>query len=162
MSIEAGTGSHRLNVSLVAADRKVWTGTAAMVVARSTEGDVGVLPGHQPILSILLPSVVIIRGAEGGGAGGTAGAAGAASGDIEAVVSGGFLSVAGSEVAVLAESVLLPSEISVESAQALLAEAREVEHDSAADKAALDQADADIRFAEAQLRVAGGAVASGH
>jgi F-type H+-transporting ATPase subunit epsilon len=153
MSTEPGTGSNRLNVSLVAADRKVWTGTAAMVVARTTEGDVGVLPGHQPILSILLPSVVIIRGAEGGTE---------ASGDIEAVVSGGFLSVAGREVSVLAESVLLPSEISTAGAQELLNSARAVEHDSASDKAALDQADADIRFAEAQLRVAGGPVASGH
>jgi F0F1-type ATP synthase epsilon subunit len=97
--------------------------------------------------------VVIIRGAEGGTE---------ASGDIEAVVSGGFLSVAGREVSVLAESVLLPSEISTAGAQELLNSARAVEHDSASDKAALDQADADIRFAEAQLRVAGGPVASGH
>jgi F-type H+-transporting ATPase subunit epsilon len=135
------TGGSRLNVSLVAADRKVWTGTAAMVVARTTEGDVGVLPGHQPILSILLPSVVVIRGAEGG--------------DIEAVVSGGFLSVAGREVAVLAESVLLPAEIDAEAARRLLSEARGVEHDANAGKADKEQADADIRFAEAQLRVAG-------
>ncbi len=156
-SVTGEAGTHRLNVSLVAADRKVWTGTAAMVVARTTEGDVGILPGHQPILSILLPSVVVIRGAEGG--------------DREAVISGGFLSVAGREVSVLAESVLLPAEIDTAEAQALLDSARAVEHDTSADtalspagrRAALEQADADIRFAEAQLRVAGGTAAvSGH
>jgi F-type H+-transporting ATPase subunit epsilon len=137
------TGASRLTVSLVAADRKVWTGTASMVVARTTEGDVGVLPGHQPILSILLPSVVIIRAADSGGE------------DVEAVVSGGFLSVAGREVAVLAESVLLPGEINTDAARELLNSARAVEHDAGASKADKDQADADIRFAEAQLRVAG-------
>jgi F-type H+-transporting ATPase subunit epsilon len=141
VTAEGGAGPNRLNVSLVAADRKVWTGTAAMVVARTTEGDVGVLPGHQPILSILQPSVVIIRGAE--------------EGDIEAVVSGGFLSVAGRDVAVLAESVLLPAEVNAEAARELLTAARTVEHDPAASQADKDQADADIRFAEAQLRAAG-------
>jgi F-type H+-transporting ATPase subunit epsilon len=146
-------GTSRLNVSLVAADRKVWTGTAAMVVARTTEGDVGILPGHQPILSILLPSIVTVRGASDGE--GTR--------DIAAVVSGGFLSVDHSDVSILAESVLLPEEIDTAAAESLLRSAHEVENSAASDKADLDQADADIRFAEAQLRVAsGGAAVSGH
>ncbi|GAA2042477.1 F0F1 ATP synthase subunit epsilon [Catenulispora yoronensis] len=139
-------GARRLNVSLVAADRKVWQGTAEMIVARTTEGDTGVLPGHQPILSILLPSVVSIRGTE--------------QGTLEAVVSGGFLSVARDDVSVLAESVLLPSEIDLAAAQQLAAEARSSEHSE--DKATRDQADADLRFAEAQLRVAGHAPAGTH
>ena len=154
-SVTAGeTGPHRLNVSLVAADRRVWTGTAAMVVARTTEGDVGVLPGHQPILSILLPSVVTVRDASSGDGGST---------DIAAVISGGFLSVDHGNVSILAESVLLPEEIDTAAAEALLNSAREVESSAASDKADLEQADADIRFAEAQLRVAsGGAAVSGH
>jgi F-type H+-transporting ATPase subunit epsilon len=147
-------GSHRLAVSLVAADRRVWTGTAAMVVARTTEGDVGVLPGHQPILSILLPSVLMVRGAEGDGSAGD---------DLAVVISGGFVSVAGNKVSILAESVLLPSEIDTAAAEALLREARAAEGSAGSDKAVLEQAEADIRFAEAQLRVAsGGAGVSGH
>ncbi|GAA2006484.1 F0F1 ATP synthase subunit epsilon [Catenulispora subtropica] len=134
-------GGRRLNVSLVAADRKVWQGTAEMIVARTTEGDTGVLPGHQPILSILQPSIVSIRGTE--------------EGTLEAVVSGGFLSVARDDVSVLAESLLLPSEIDVTAAQQLASEARTAEHNAGDDQAAREQADADLRFAEAQLRVAG-------
>ena len=137
-----------LTVSLVAADRKVWTGTASMVIARTTEGDTGVLPGHQPILSILAPSVVTVRGTE--------------EGTLEAVVSGGFLSVARDDVSILAESVLLPSEIDVTAAKELAASARAAEA-AAADQAGRDQAEADLRFAEAQLRVSGDAsVGAGH
>jgi F-type H+-transporting ATPase subunit epsilon len=147
---ESHAGARRLNVSLVAADRKVWQGTAEMVVARTTEGDTGVLPGHQPILSILHPSVVTVRGTE--------------EGVLEAVVSGGFLSVARDDVSILAESVLLPSEIDVAAARQLAASARDAEHAAGAeDKAAREQAEADLRFAEAQLRVSGDAsVGAGH
>lgn len=141
-------GARRLNVSLVAADRKVWAGTAEMIVARTTEGDTGVLPGHQPILSILQPSVVSIRGTE--------------EGNLEAVVSGGFLSVARDDVSVLAESVLLPAEIDVAAARQLAADARAAEHAAGDDTAAREQADADLRFAEAQLRAAGQTAAAGH
>lgn len=42
-----------LNVSLVSADRAVWSGEAKMVVARTTEGEIGLLPGHEPMLAIL-------------------------------------------------------------------------------------------------------------
>ncbi|MBS2534665.1 F0F1 ATP synthase subunit epsilon [Catenulispora sp. NF23] len=140
---ESHAGSRRLNVSLVAADRKVWQGTAEMVVARTTEGDAGVLPGHQPILSILVPSVVTVRGTE--------------EGVLEAVVSGGFLSVARDDVSILAESVLLPSEIDVQAARDLAAAAREAEAAAGDDFAAREQAEADMRFAEAQLRAAGDA-----
>jgi len=147
---ESHAGARRLNVSLVAADRKVWQGTAEMVVARTTEGDTGVLPGHQPILSILHPSVVTVRGTD--------------EGTLEAVVSGGFLSVARNDVSILAESVLLPSEVDVAAARELAASARAAEHAAGDhDKDAREQADADLRFAEAQLRAAGQASAgAGH
>jgi F-type H+-transporting ATPase subunit epsilon len=42
-----------LNVSLVSAAQEVWSGTASMVVARTTEGEIGILPGHEPLLAIL-------------------------------------------------------------------------------------------------------------
>ena len=37
-----------LNVSLVAVDRKIWSGTATMVVAKTLEGEIGILPRHEP------------------------------------------------------------------------------------------------------------------
>ena len=140
---ESHAGARRLNVSLVAADRKVWQGTAEMVIARTTEGDIGVLPGHQPILSILAPSVVTVRGTD--------------EGTKEVVVSGGFLSVARDDVSILAESVLLPAEVDVAAARDLAASARAAEDAAGEDSAAREQAQADLRFAEAQLRVAGDA-----
>ena len=41
-----------LTVDLVAADHKVWSGEASMVVARTLDGDLGVLPGHTPVLAV--------------------------------------------------------------------------------------------------------------
>mgnify|MGYP000160841066 CR=1 FL=1 len=55
----------QLNVELVAADRRVWAGTATMVSARSSDGDLGILPGHQPILTILVAGEVTIKGEAG-------------------------------------------------------------------------------------------------
>ena len=42
-----------MHVELVAADRLVWSGEASMVIARTTEGDVGILPNHAPMLSLM-------------------------------------------------------------------------------------------------------------
>ena len=42
-----------LRVELVAADRAVWSGDAKMVVAKTVEGEIGLLAGHEPMLAIL-------------------------------------------------------------------------------------------------------------
>jgi F-type H+-transporting ATPase subunit epsilon len=42
-----------LNVSVVAADHEVWAGQARQVVARTVVGEIGLLPGHQPMLAVL-------------------------------------------------------------------------------------------------------------
>jgi F-type H+-transporting ATPase subunit epsilon len=42
-----------LKVSVVSADHEVWSGTAKQIIARTTEGEIGILPGHEPILAIL-------------------------------------------------------------------------------------------------------------
>jgi F-type H+-transporting ATPase subunit epsilon len=80
----------QLNVELVAVEEKVWSGTADMVVARTTEGELGVLPGHAPLLGQLKePSQVRIK--HGGR-------------EDCYDVTGGFLSVTGEGVTILAES----------------------------------------------------------
>jgi F-type H+-transporting ATPase subunit epsilon len=80
----------QLQVELVAVEEKVWSGTADMVVARTTEGELGVLPGHAPLLGQLKePSQVRIK-ADGH--------------ETSYEVSGGFLSVTGEGVTILAES----------------------------------------------------------
>ena len=81
--------SDPLQVELVAADRVVWSGEATMVIARTAEGDLGALPGHAPVLSILLPSVVEITTTDGE--------------QVRAAVEDGFLSIANDRVSILSE-----------------------------------------------------------
>ncbi|KRE61283.1 ATP synthase F0F1 subunit epsilon [Nostocoides sp. Soil756] len=81
-----------LQVELVAADRKVWEGEASQVSARSTEGDLGVLPGHQPMLCVLAEGEVRIE----------------AGGWKTVTVDGGFMSVDHDRVTIVAESVDAP------------------------------------------------------
>lgn len=77
-------------VEVVAVEAKVYSGTADMLVARTTEGELAVLDGHAPLLGQLAePSRIRIkRDAE----------------EIGYDVAGGFLSVTEDGVTVLAES----------------------------------------------------------
>ena len=79
-----------LNVELVAADRKVWEGEATQVSARSIDGDLGVLPGHQPLLCVLAEGEIRIN-ADGGWR--------------SAHVDGGFMSVDHDRVTIVADTV---------------------------------------------------------
>lgn len=55
-----------IHIDLVAVDARIWSGEASVVSATTTEGDIGVLPGHAPLLGALAPdSVVRIATAEG-------------------------------------------------------------------------------------------------
>lgn len=42
-----------LSVSVVSADQEVWSGEATQLIARTVEGEIGILPGHEPLLAIL-------------------------------------------------------------------------------------------------------------
>ena len=54
-----------LHVELVSADRLVWSGDASMVVARTTDGEIGVLTGHSPVLGLLVGGEVRITPVDG-------------------------------------------------------------------------------------------------
>ncbi len=54
-----------LNVDIVAPDRVLWKGEATFVSAPAVEGSIGLLPGHEPILSVLGPGVVKVVQAGG-------------------------------------------------------------------------------------------------
>lgn len=120
-----------LTVELVAADRTVWSGDATMVIARTVEGDVGVLRGHAPTLSLLTDAVVEISPDEGP--------------VVVATVDGGFLSVANDRVSILSEHVLLAEEIDVDEARTELETARGLIGSD-------DEAERRIRRAEARIR----------
>ncbi len=76
---------------MVAADRKVWEGEAKFVRARSISGELGILPGHAPLLGILVEGEVAIESLEGGRS--------------TVMVDGGFLSVDSDVVTIVAEHV---------------------------------------------------------
>jgi F-type H+-transporting ATPase subunit epsilon len=122
-----------LRVELVAADRLVWSGYATMVIARTTEGDIGILPGHAPNLSLLVDGVVDIRTTEGE--------------TWVAAVSAGFLSVAHDRVSVLAEYAELSHDIDLEKARQDLERAKAAGEDE-------DDAVERVRNAEARIRAA--------
>ncbi len=82
----------QLEVDVVAADGKVWSGTARQVSAPAADGDIGILAGHTPILSVLRPGAVRVVPA-GGGA------------PLSWYVDGGFLSVDSDQVTVVVDSV---------------------------------------------------------
>ena len=54
-----------LNVSLVSADAEVWTGEASLVVAKTVEGEIGFMTGHEPVLAILAEGQVRITQTDG-------------------------------------------------------------------------------------------------
>jgi len=122
-----------LHVALVVPDRELWSGEADMVIAKTAEGDIGVLTGHSPVFGILAEgSITDILGEE----------------TVRAAVSGGFLSVADDKVSILAAQAQLGGEINVEQTRqelaAALAEAVPGSEDSPA-----------VRYAKARLRAAG-------
>ncbi len=121
-----------LQVELVAADRTVWSGRASMIIARTVEGDVGVLRGHAPMLSLLTDAVVEITDDDGN--------------VTVAAVDGGFLSVAADRVSVLSQHAVLAEEINIDEVRSEL--------DTAQGLGGSDEAERRIRRAEARIRAA--------
>ncbi len=54
-----------LHVSLVSADAEVWSGEASLVVAKTVEGEIGFMAGHEPVLAILAEGQVRITKDDG-------------------------------------------------------------------------------------------------
>lgn len=97
-----------LHVEVVSADRIVWSGEAYQVVARTTEGDIGILPNHQPLLALMVPNAVEVFSITG-------------TREIIAV-DGGYFSVDHNRVSILSEFASM-DEISLDAAERELANA---------------------------------------
>lgn len=124
-----------MQVDLVAVERSVWSGTAESVVARTVEGDIGILPGHAPLLAELREGFAArIRRPDGGVLG--------------VAVHGGFLSVTEAGVSILAEDAELADEIDIQHAQEVYERAKRTGGESA-------EAEAELRRARAQLLAVG-------
>ena len=123
-----------LRVELVVPDRQLWSGEATIVIAKTPEGDIGVLTGHSPVFGILAEgSLVEIVNDDN---------------RVRAAVSGGFLSVADDKVSILAAQAQLGAEVNADEAQ------RELDA-ALAEAASGPEEPADAKYARALLRAAG-------
>jgi F-type H+-transporting ATPase subunit epsilon len=127
-----------VHVELVSVERLLWSGEATMVIARTTEGELGVLPGHAPLLGELAPGGVVRIRQEGGE-------------ELTFAVHGGFLSVTEDGVSILAEIAEQADEIDVARAQQALERARSAGDDD-------DEAAAAASRALSRLRASGQSV----
>lgn len=96
-----------MSVDLVAVEQRLWSGNATMVVAQTTEGEIGVMPGHEPVLGQLIEGgVVAITTSDGD--------------RVVAAVDGGFLSVTAKSVTILAESAEWAKDVDVDAVRQTL------------------------------------------
>src|SRR5947209_8396317 len=123
-----------LQVELVAVERMLWSGEARVVIARTTEGELGVLPGHAPLLGELAEGGVVTIRTESGE-------------DVVVAAHGGFLSVTERGVSILAETAEFSGDIDVDRAREALRRA----NDSGDEPDAIEAA----RRAQSRLRAAG-------
>jgi F-type H+-transporting ATPase subunit epsilon len=125
-----------MHVALVVPDRELWSGEARTVIAKTTEGDIGVLSGHAPVFGILAEGSLVEILADDAE-------------PVRAAVSGGFLSVANDKVSILAAHAQLGDEVDADSAR------RELEA-SLSESGPGPEESADAKYARALLRASGG------
>ena len=102
--------ANTMQVSLVSADREVWSGEATIVNARTLAGEIGIMANHTPIMSVLDEGQVEVRTAD--------------EGHWVAAIDGGFISVANNEVRLLCEHAEISFESNYDEARRLLEEAK--------------------------------------
>ena len=130
-----------LHVELLMPDRSLWSGEAGMVIAKTIDGDIGVLSGRAPVFGILSPGSLVRIQPEAGEESGE---------EVRAAVRDGFLSVTNDRVSILTSVGLLADDVEVSSARADLdAAAAEAGSASAAEESV------EVRYARARLRAAG-------
>ncbi|HEX5856193.1 MAG TPA: ATP synthase F1 subunit epsilon [Thermoanaerobaculia bacterium] len=128
----------RLALTVVTPERAVLQGVACdEVTLPAQRGEIGILPGHTPLIALLGIGVVGYRDG---------------SRRATLAVRGGFTEIAGDAVRVLADEAATPDTIDAAKASAEKAEAESL-RDRAAGDEELDAANADVRFAEARLAV---------
>jgi F-type H+-transporting ATPase subunit epsilon len=135
-----------LHVELVVPEGQVWTGDAERVIAKTLDGDIGVLAGHAPVLGILSEGslVRILPPGEEGTPG---------TGEVLAAVGGGFLAIADDRVSILARQAELGEQVDKAAAQAGLDAALEEAEATGASHGSVEPAA--VRYARALLRATG-------
>lgn len=92
----------KIKLIITTPEKKFYEGDVDFITITSTEGELGILPGHLPMVAALSPSPVKLKNGE----------------EIkEAAISGGFAKIDGSEVVIIADTAEWPEEIEVNRAR---------------------------------------------
>lgn len=131
-----------IRLEVVTPTRTVLSRDVEMVIARTVEGDIGVMAGHIPLVTVLQPGIMRLRDE--------------AEGDNKVAISGGFLEVSpDNKVTVLAQTAELASEIDVERARRAAGRARERLSNRGDREIDLARAEIALRRAMVRLETAG-------
>lgn len=127
-----------LHVELVSVEREIWSGEATEVLARTVEGELGILPNHAPLLGQLADGGVVEIRRDDGDA-------------MMVAAHGGFLSVTKEGVSILAETAELAEDIDTGRAREALERARSADSDDRGAAAAEQRAMSRLRAAGEQV-----------
>jgi F-type H+-transporting ATPase subunit epsilon len=130
--------AHTIHVDIVSPEGELFSGSATMVFASASEGDVGIAPRHAPLLTLLKPGEVRVRTPDGE--------------EHHFFVGGGALEVQPSKVTVLADTALRARDIDEAAALAAKQRAEEALRDKAA-HITIAEAQAELARAIAQLKL---------
>jgi F-type H+-transporting ATPase subunit epsilon len=124
-----------MDVAIVDPEKELWSGEADFVVARSEDGEIGILPGHAPFLGVLKYSKLKVQ---------------AGNDVIVFAVHSGFIEVKDNRVSVLARAAEVASDIDVARARNQAEQARQRLQQEAED----EEASYALARAEARLMAA--------
>ena len=122
-------------LEIITAERQVYSDEVDMVIAPGVDGQLGILPKHAPLMTMLKPGELTVR--KNGE-------------DIYVAVSGGFMEVLGNRVSVLADASERSDEIDEERAQQAMQRAQERLASQASD---MESRMALAAFQRAQVRI---------
>ncbi len=139
MSTQAGADQKRLGVRILTPEGPAYDGVAAMVVAPSVAGEVGILPRHAPLIAVLRVGDTRLKGLEGD--------------DQVFATTAGYMTVEEDQVLILVEQAERAQDIDRARAEAALRRAEEQMNAAGDDEEAKEHAEAALRRAQNRLRV---------
>lgn len=123
-----------LTVSVVSLEHPEWEGSARQIVVKTLEGEMGILPGHEPVLATLAQGPIRIDPVDGD--------------PMYFAVHGGFFSLDENRAIILADVAETAAEIDVARAQEAKAKAEQADDEDLEAAAALRRAETRLRVIE--------------
>ncbi len=129
-----------LTLEIVTPEARVYSDTIDAVDIPTVEGEIGVLPGHIPLITQVAYGEMRVR-----------------KGNQTSclAVSGGFAQISGDRVSVLAESAIEEDKIDTKAAEEAMKRAKDDLHNNKLEPAEVERLEGVVRFAVAQLSIKG-------